>query len=268
MSKLTPEGENIIASIASKYSISVESAKLMLDAVARGGGAMAQFSVPEFGSGQWMRGGMIMVGDMFNNALKAKVDNLCNDLARILASQPSVFEPVPAPQFSQQQQSQGGGGVSYQSSMQSGSWWPQELGNPSSTGAQNNMRYAYFPGVNRLAIDGGTGQIEVYDTTGYDIGGFGQQQGGGIGSLTFSSYRGTVRVADLPRVTGAAPGPAHSPSFEASKPAQPSPAAPPSAGGDSASILALIEQLNQLKEKGILSEEEFAAKKAELLKRL
>ena len=266
MSKLTPEGEKIIASLASKYSISVESAKLMLDAVARGGGSMAQFSVPEFGSGQWMRGGMIMVGDMFNNTLKANVDNLCNDLSRLL-SQPGIFEPVAPPQTFQQQ-SQGGAGVSYQSSMQSGSWWPQELGNASSAGAQNNMRYAYFPGINRLAIDGGDGRIEVYDTTGYDIGGFGQQQGGGIGSLTFSSYRGTVRVADLPRVSGQSPEPVQSPSWQSPQPAQPSPAAPPSAGGDSSSVLALIEQLNQLKEKGILSEQEFAAKKAELLKRL
>ena len=54
MPKLTPEGEKIIAALASQYSISVASVKLMLDAVARGGGTMAQFNVPEFGGGQWI----------------------------------------------------------------------------------------------------------------------------------------------------------------------------------------------------------------------
>ena len=174
MPKLTPEGEKIIDALASQYSISVASVKLMLDAVARGGGTMAQFNVPELGgSGQWMRGGMTMVGDMFNNALKATVDNLCNDLARLLASQPNLYEPV-LPLQPGQQQSQGGVGVSYQSSLQSGSWWPETFGNASSTGSQNNLRYAYFPSINRLAIDDG-GRIEVYDTTGYDIGGFGRR---------------------------------------------------------------------------------------------
>jgi hypothetical protein len=196
MPKFTPEGDKMIAALASQYSISVASVKLMLDAVAKGGGTMAQFNVPEFGSGQWMRGGMIMVGDMFNNALKATVDNLCNDLARLLTSQPNLYEPVlPLPQG--QQQTQGGAGSSFSS--QSGSWWPSQLGSPSATGSQNSLRYAYFPASNRLAIDDG-GRIEVYDTTGYDIGGFGQQQGDGA-SLTFSSQRGVVRVDSLRRVT-------------------------------------------------------------------
>ena len=274
MPRLTPEGEKIIAALASQYSISVASVKLMLDAVARGGGTMAQFNVPEFGGGQWMRGGMIMVGDMFNNALKATVDNLCNDLARLLASQPNLYEPV-LPLQPGQQQSQGGAGVSYQSSLQSGSWWPETLGNASSTGSQNNLRYAYFPSINRLAIDDG-GRIEVYDTTGYDIGGFGQQQGGSAGSLTFSSQRGIVRIEDLPRVTGRARGPAPqsaalqapvTPQSSSSTEASPS-ATQPAAGGDASSVLALIQQLSQLKEKGVISEQEFSAKKTELLKRL
>ena len=258
MPRLTPEGEKIIAALASQYSISVASVKLMLDAVARGGGTMAQFNVPEFGSGQWMRGGMIMVDDMFNNALKATVDNLCNDLARLLASQPNLYEPV-LPLQPGQQQSQGGGGVSYQSSLQSGSWWPETLGNASSTGSQNNLRYAYFPSINRLAIDDG-GRIEVYDTTGYDIGGFGQQQSGDA-SLTFTSQRGVVRVDRLPRVTSAKPAPE-------TRPATAAQSTSTSSSTDSGSVLALIEQLGQLKEKGLLTDEEFAAKKSELLKRL
>jgi len=83
MPKLTPEGEKVIAALAERYAMGVGSVKLMLDAVAKGGGSMAQFNLPELGGGgQWMRGGMTMVGDMFNNSLKAAVDNLCNELSR------------------------------------------------------------------------------------------------------------------------------------------------------------------------------------------
>jgi hypothetical protein len=271
MSQLTPEGEKIVAAIADRYAIGVEAVKMMLDAVARGGGSMAQFNLPEFGgSGQWMRGGMTMVGDMFNNSLKATVDNLCNDLSRALDNQPNIFAPFMPSQT--QMQSQGSGGASFWQSSQSGSWWPSELGNPASTGSQNNLRYAYFPGSNRLAIDD-RGRVEVYDTSGYDIGGFGQQQSGDA-SLTFTSQRGTVRVDGLPRVTTgtsaqqARPSEASSATQSPVRPSQASQSTQPPASGDSGSILGLIEQLGQLKEKGLITEQEFAAKKSELLKRL
>ena len=53
MPKLTPEGEKVIAALAERYAMGVDSVKLMLDAVAKGGGSMAQFNLPEFGgSGQ------------------------------------------------------------------------------------------------------------------------------------------------------------------------------------------------------------------------
>ena len=261
MSKLTPEGERIVAALAERYAISIDAVKMMLDAVARGGGTMAQFNLPEFGgNGQWMRGGMTMVGDMFNNSLKATVDNLCNDLSRALDAQPSIFAPFTPPQTQMQSQSQGSGGAGFSYASQSGSWWPSELGSASSTGSQNNLRYAYFPASNRLAIDDG-GRIEVYDTTGYDIGGFGQQQGGGA-SLTFSSQRGIVRVDSLRRVTGTKPAA----ETRAGEPPQSTQHTPPHA--DTASVVALIEQLGQLKERGLLTDEEFAAKKNELLKRL
>ncbi len=34
--------------------------------------------------GQWSQGGMIMIGDMFNNALKYRVDALCSELSSLL----------------------------------------------------------------------------------------------------------------------------------------------------------------------------------------
>jgi hypothetical protein len=61
----------------------------MLFSIVGGRGGMAQFSHPEFGgSGQWMAGGAIMISDMFNNALKAGVDALCNELSALIWSEP------------------------------------------------------------------------------------------------------------------------------------------------------------------------------------
>ena len=270
MSQLTPEGERIVASIAERYAISVDAVKSMLDAVLRGGGSMAQFNVPELGgNGQWMRGGMTMVGDMFNNSLKATVDNLCYELSNLVANQPGIIAPY---QQSQSQSQGGGGGFGPSVSIfvpQSSSygWWPSELGSPSSTGSQNSVRYAYFPGSQRLAIDYG-GRVEVYDTSGHDIQGFGQQQSGDA-SLTFTSQRGLVRIDSLPKITQGEPAPQPVQAAPIPQPVQTeSPVQTPVQHGDSSSILALLEQLGQLKEKGILTEEEFVSKKAELLKRL
>ncbi len=264
MSKLTPEGEKIVAALADRYAIGIDAVKMMLDAVAKGGGTMAQFNLPEFGgSGQWMRGGMTMIGDMFNNTAKATVDNLCNELSNLLSSQANFWAPMSQSQSQGYGSGTGGDGVSLYVQSSSGGWWPPELGTPSSTGSQNNSRYAYFPNIQRLAIDN-AGRVDVYDTRGHNIAGFGQQQGGDA-SLTFTSQRGVVRVDSLPRVSGGQQAQAK-PSAQASAPHSASPQM--SGGGEAVSILALVEQLAQLKEKGILTEEEFAAKKAELLKRL
>ncbi len=57
-----------------------------------------------------------------------------------------------------------------------GEWWPGGLGRPSSTGAQNGMRYAYFPESRRLAIEEGSGVV-VYDTGEHAISGVSQSNG-------------------------------------------------------------------------------------------
>ena len=73
--------------VASKHGVSPDAVQHLYHAILVGKGTMAQFSHPEFGgTGQWMRGGMIMIGDMFNNALKARVEALCNDVAQLLLS--------------------------------------------------------------------------------------------------------------------------------------------------------------------------------------
>lgn len=275
---VTPEAESTIAAIAQRYGLSRDAVLAMLFAVHAGGGTMAQFSIPELGgSGQWMQGGMTMVGNMFDNALKARVDALCGELSQLLATS-TVF---PA--------STRGSQLGFTS----GNWWPADLGVPSSTGGQNDARYAVFPGTRRLAIQI-NGATRVYDTGDHHIGGVQQQQGGSYGSVTFTSQLGTFdvsslrelgaqQVADTPVAApapeqAAEPAPAPEPAPQFTAPPTPAPAAPaPSAApapaasgpsGDPATIIAAIESLAGLHDRGILSDEEFAAKKAELLARL
>src|SRR5208283_5174970 len=171
MPELTPEGQRVVNQLSQSSGFSPDAVTHMLTAVLHGNGSMAQFGHPEFGGGgQWMRGGMVMVGDMFNNNLKGRVDSLCNEISNILSREPGLFRTG-----SFQSQSQSGSGSQEQaagSPMGQSSlfvpdprshWWPAELGAPSATGSQNNLRYAYFAGSRRLAVDSG-GDIWVYDT--------------------------------------------------------------------------------------------------------
>ena len=81
MAQLSPEGLRAVEEIADRTGFSPAAVTSMLFSVIAGRGGMAQFSHPEFGgSGQWMGGRAIMISEMFNNALKARVDALCNEL--------------------------------------------------------------------------------------------------------------------------------------------------------------------------------------------
>lgn len=260
MSSLSQQGQQIVQDLAQRYATSPDAVTTLLYAVANGNGTMAQFSHPELGgSGQWMMGGMTMVGDMFNHGLKSRVDGLCSELSNALAAPTRLFMPVETPQG-------GNFGTTGFSS-----WWPAELGSPSASGGQNDVRYAVFPGTRRLAIEHG-GTTTVYDTLDHQIGGVSQQQGG-FGSLTFSSQYGTVMLSNLPVISsnGFIPAPPP-PAPPASSPApffQPQPDyAPPPANGTEADVFAKIEKLADLRQRGILSDEEFSAKKAELLSRI
>lgn len=206
MPQLTAEGQRIVNDLSSRHGFSADAVTQMLQSVLNGNGSMAQFSHPEFGgSGQWMQGGMIMIGDMFNNHLKGRVDSLCQEISRILAGQPGLLGSG-----SFQSQSQGGndfqnqvtGGATGSSSLfvpdPRSAWWPAELGSPTASGSQNAMRYAYFSHAHRLAVDAG-GEVWVYDTLNHQIGGFSQQQGSNT-SITFTSQFGTVNLSSLPVV--------------------------------------------------------------------
>jgi len=243
MQQLTPQGQNLIDELARRYGLSADSAVRMLVAVNQGGGTMAQFSCPELGSGQWMRGGMTMVSDMFNHGLKATVNNLCGELSTLLANH-QIFQPAP-------QGSRGG-------------WWPGDFGSPSSSGSQNNTRYAFFPQVRRLVVER-DGQVTVFDTQDHHIGGVSQQQGGNT-SLTFTSQYGTISTLSLPLVSGLGLQSGNPDNFAASLAPKPTPPKPPAA--TSSNVVTLLEKLGQLRDAGILTPEEFTAKKIELLDRL
>jgi len=290
MPQLSPAGVQAVQDIAQRHGFSFEAVQTMLDAVINGNGSMAQFSHYEFGgSGQWMQGGMTMIGDMFNNYLKGRVDNLCAELSRLIANQPDLVRSG-----SFQSQSQNGNTVYNQSGGGFGNpvnnpnslfvaapvqpdWWGPGLKWPNSSGGQNGMRYAWFSQARRLAIES-NGQVIIYDTLDHNIGGVSQQQSGGY-SVTFSSQYGYVDLSRLPviSINGQpplpAPTPAPQPNFNPSPVSTAAPMAAnfaPVAGdsGQHGDIFASIEKLATLQSRGILTEQEYAAKKAELLGRL
>ncbi|MES2257439.1 MAG: SHOCT domain-containing protein [Pseudomonadota bacterium] len=294
MLQLSSQGQQIIGDIARRHGFSVDAVLSMLQSVINGNGSMAQFNHFEFaGSGQWMSGGMTMLSDMFNNQLKNRVDSLCSELARLIASQPDLVRSG-----SFQSQSQGGqqqnnfGGALFQTAnapVNSGAslfvppaadWWGADLRWPNSTGAQNGARYAYFAQARRLAVEI-NGKVTIYDTLDHQIGGFSQQQSYG-GSISFNSQYGLIDVGTLPVISVdgvpaqqqrsdppaqyAQPAPSPAPSSPASMqaPAQQQGAAV----GSESDIFTLIEKLADLRNRGLLSDEEFAAKKTDLLARL
>jgi hypothetical protein len=175
MTQLSPRGLRALGEIAHRTGFTEDVVTSMLFSVITGRGSMAQFSHPEFGgSGQWMAGGATLISDMFNNALRARVDALCNELSALIRSEPDF---VAADSF--QSQSQGTSGNLQRRSSNplvtegpdQSNWWPADLGVPSSLGAQNEVRYAYFPATRRLAIDI-NGKVTVYDTQDHQISGF------------------------------------------------------------------------------------------------
>lgn len=92
MLQLSSSGQQAIQEVAQRHGFSFDAVLSMLGSVVNGNGSMAQFSHPEFGgSGQWMQGGMTMIGDMFNGYLKGRVDNLCAELARLINNQPGLI---------------------------------------------------------------------------------------------------------------------------------------------------------------------------------
>lgn len=297
----TPQssGDEAVNDIARRHGFSVEATRAMRDAIVAGHGGMAQFSHPEFGgSGQWMRGGMTMVSD---NALRGRVDALCEALAGSVPSQggdtptgslQSQGGNTPTGSFQSQSSGSGTPRGPFASSLAE-HWWPAELGSPDSTGTQDRARYAWFAPAARLAIDV-DGQVTVFDTQDHRIAGFSQAQSADS-TMGFHSQHGEVDVQALPVVSHGpgAPAAKHRGDADASPTARQLPdsttatpaarqmpdsaAASPAARQvqDSAAtspadtdVFSLIEKLAALHAKGLLTDDEFKSKKADLLGRL
>ena len=170
-----------IDAAASRHNLSQAGVRALADALSRSGGRSAQWNHPDLGGmGQWSGGGMIQIGDMFNNDLKARVAAALEDLADA------------GPMLAANDRGPGPSGGS-------SDWWPGELGRPSSTGSQNDMRYACFPEARRLVVRQ-DGKLTVYDTGSHRLTGVSQSQGGSQ-NLEFSGPDGRVTLADLAIVT-------------------------------------------------------------------
>lgn len=172
---------DLLEQIAARHGVSVEAAETLAHALAATGGKSAQFNHPELGGmGQWMPG-MVMIGDMFNTRLKARVDALATEIVALL------------PQISMAKTGKAG----LESAFAWGSravWWPEALGGPTLSGAQNDTAYAYFPAHHRLALKQG-GKVTIYDTTGYEIRGSVQAAQNNLLVWMFQTDRGPVEVS-------------------------------------------------------------------------
>jgi hypothetical protein len=186
MARASDQLHSQLESLAEKHAVSVNAVQALFDAVAAGRGSMAQFHHPELGgSGQWMRGGMTMVGRMGDQRLQQTVSSLCAELSALLAREPDL----------QRDSTPGRSGEGSRGSQ----WWPAALGNPSASGSQNDTLYAYFVEARRLALSR-AGEVTIYDTLEHRVSGVQQQQGGGISDLSFTSQLGTFTVVIFPVV--------------------------------------------------------------------
>lgn len=256
MKTLSTDGRQKVTDIAARYNLQPQTVESLLKAIIRGNGTMAQFDLPELGGqGQWMKGGMTMVGDMFNASLRSTVDKLCNELADLVTSS-VVFtdddtsavpnKSVAAPDI------------------RADNTWPTVFGSPTSTGSQNNFRYAYFATVHRLVIEE-NGKRTIYDTLHHHITGVSQQQGVSD-AYHFTSREGIVDLNALKKVSDPDAPKQSTPEMTYDVNSTAGPHSQDRSPQDI--VMATIEKLNILFEKGQITEEEFTAKKQEMLSRL
>ena len=175
--------EQAIRAAATRHGLGEAGVAALWDALRRGGGRMAQFSHPDLGGmGQWSEGGLIQIGAMFDDRLRASVAGACADLAQALRAESQTTDDAPPR-------------VGTAASCPVGPWWPADLGRPTASGAQNDLRYAYFATPRRLAI-ARDGRITLYDTGRHQIFGVSQQQSRGQ-HIAFTADDGTVNLDSL-----------------------------------------------------------------------
>src|SRR3977135_1175774 len=130
---MSANDRDLVDRMAKKHAVSSAAVHVVLAALRSGGGRMAQFSHSDFGGMSQWSPGMSMVGDMFNNSLKSKLEAVCTELAAYIAETPSRDRDREEIE------------TSYRSVKQGADWWPAGFGTPSAVGAQNDLRYARFP---------------------------------------------------------------------------------------------------------------------------
>ncbi|MGV3603457.1 MAG: SHOCT domain-containing protein [Dyadobacter fermentans] len=265
MKALTTEGRRKVIDIADRYNLQPATVEALLTAIIQGNGTMAQFNIAELGGqGQWMKGGMTMVGDMFNSSLRATVEKLCSELSELVTTT-VLFEERETPSRGESAERGTLGSTPVDTiADHSVSPWPAVFGNPTSSGSQNNFRYAYFGHVHRLVIEE-NGRRTIYDTKHHQITGISQQQGA-ASSYRFTSEDGPVELSSLEKI--ADPEKAQQPTPEILYDITANADLRTQDKSPEDIILATIEKLNLLFEKGQISEGEFNEKKKELLERL
>jgi len=165
----------IFQQLSQQHNLSVEAIQTLWVSLQTGHGKSAQFNHPELGGmGQWMPG-MIMLGDMNNHALKAKVDAVCTELVQHIGT--------------------ASGGMAAFSSFSS-TWWDAKLGSPSSSANSNDLAYAYFSVHHCLAVKHGE-RIVYYNTQPYKVSGFSVQNQ----QLQIQTDQGSIALDNLPTMT-------------------------------------------------------------------
>jgi hypothetical protein len=76
-------------------------------------------------------------------------------------------------------------------------WWPTNLGEPSSVGSQNGLRYAFFPDSHRLLIER-EGTVTEYDSGPHKITGIYQPTD--VSQIRFTGNHGNVDLGSLRKV--------------------------------------------------------------------
>ena len=76
-------------------------------------------------------------------------------------------------------------------------WWSEDLGAPSSSGAQDGKRYAFFADKKLLLVET-DGTLQRFRTAEHRITGISQSSGGG--TPAFTTERGPISIDKLERV--------------------------------------------------------------------
>jgi hypothetical protein len=163
-----------IQELAHRHGFSTAAIQQLWDGLIKSDGRAVQFNHPEFGGmGQWMPG-LVMIGDMFNDGLKDRLNRLCYELAGYIQASDEPTLPTNKIQV----------------------WWPPELGKPSLQGDQNDLSYAFFPRFHRLALRS-EGRVILYDTSEYTVSGISQQEMKGIMVLFIHTPQGLIPLNQL-----------------------------------------------------------------------